>query len=119
MALSQELLDILVCPESKQALVYFADEGFLFCPESRLKYRIEDDIPVMLVDEAELQSRRTELESRGGYEIPAHQTPWQEIQRGLVSQLDTGMVLEPAAAYRRLAQGGVDGTLPLVPRDNH
>ena len=53
MALSQELLDILVCPESKQALVYFADEGFLFCPESRLKYRIEDDIPVMLVDEAE------------------------------------------------------------------
>ena len=53
MALSQELLDILVCPESKQALVYFAEEGFLFCPESRLKYRIEDDIPVMLVDEAE------------------------------------------------------------------
>lgn len=53
MALSQELLDILVCPESKQALVYFADDGFLFCPASRLKYRIEDDIPVMLVDEAE------------------------------------------------------------------
>ena len=53
MALSKELLEILVCPESKGELVYFADEGFLFCPESRLKYRVEDDIPVMLIDEAE------------------------------------------------------------------
>ena len=53
MALSQELLEILVCPESKEDLVYFEQEGFLFCPASRLKYRIEDDIPVMLIDEAE------------------------------------------------------------------
>ncbi|MCO6387399.1 IlvD/Edd family dehydratase [Aliihoeflea sp. 40Bstr573] len=85
----------------------------------RVRIDLKNGTADMLVDEAELQSRRTELESRGGYEIPAHQTPWQEIQRGLVSQLDTGMVLEPAVAYRRLAQGGVDGTLPLVPRDNH
>ena len=53
MALSNELLEILVCPESKEDLIYFEQEGFLFCPASRLKYRIEDDIPVMLVDEAE------------------------------------------------------------------
>ena len=53
MALSQELLEILVCPESKANLVYFEDEGFLFCPDSRLKYRVEDDIPGMLIDEAE------------------------------------------------------------------
>ena len=53
MALSQDLLDILVCPESKQPLLYFADEEFLFCPASRLKYRIEDGIPVMLIEEAE------------------------------------------------------------------
>jgi uncharacterized protein YbaR (Trm112 family) len=33
--------------------VYFESENFLFCPESRLKYRIEDDIPVMLIEEAE------------------------------------------------------------------
>jgi len=33
--------------------VYFEDESFLFCPGSGLKYRIEDDIPVMLVEEAE------------------------------------------------------------------
>jgi len=53
MALDQELLDILACPESKAALLYFEAEEFLFCPTSKLKYRIEDGIPVMLVDEAE------------------------------------------------------------------
>ena len=53
MALDPLLLDILVCPESKKSLLYFEKENFLFCPESRLKYRIEDDIPVMLVEEAE------------------------------------------------------------------
>jgi uncharacterized protein YbaR (Trm112 family) len=53
MALDAVLLEILVCPESKKPLLYFEAENFLFCPESRLKYRIEDDIPVMLVEEAE------------------------------------------------------------------
>lgn len=53
MSLDSELLDILVCPESKEPLIYFEDEEFLFCPESNLKYPIEDDIPQMLVDEAE------------------------------------------------------------------
>lgn len=53
MAIPRELLEILVCPESKQPLLYFEEEGFLFCPASRLKYRVEDDIPVLLVDEAE------------------------------------------------------------------
>lgn len=53
MSLDPELLEILVCPESRKPLVYFADEQFLFCPDSRLKYRVEDGIPVMLVEEAE------------------------------------------------------------------
>jgi uncharacterized protein YbaR (Trm112 family) len=52
MPLSRELLDVLVCPKSKQPLVYFEREGFLLCPASRLRYRIEDDVPVLLVDEA-------------------------------------------------------------------
>lgn len=47
------LTEILVCPESKQPLVYFEAEGFLFCLASGLRYRIEDDVPVLLVDEAE------------------------------------------------------------------
>ena len=53
MPLDPLLLEILVCPESKKPLLYFEREGFLFCPDSRLKYRIEDDIPVMLIEEAE------------------------------------------------------------------
>ena len=73
----------------------------------------------MLVPEEELAERKRALDAQGGFPFPAHQTPWQEIQRGIVSQLESGMVLEPAVKYRRLAQGGADGTQPRVPRDNH
>ncbi|MEX6505772.1 IlvD/Edd family dehydratase [Jiella sp. M17.18] len=73
----------------------------------------------ILISEEELESRRKALEADGGYKYPDHQTPWQEIQRGMVSQLESGMVLEPAVKYRQLAQGGVDGTISPIPRDNH
>ncbi len=53
MPLDPELLEILVCPESKRPLIYFEREDFLFCPDSKLKYRVEDGIPVMLIEEAE------------------------------------------------------------------
>ena len=33
--------------------------------------------------------------------IPKHQTPWQEIQRGMVDQFAEGMVLKPAVKYQR------------------
>jgi uncharacterized protein YbaR (Trm112 family) len=58
--LPDELLEVLVCPKSKQPLVYFprgeADrdeaDAFLLCPTSRLRYPIQDGVPVMLVEEA-------------------------------------------------------------------
>lgn len=53
MALDDELLELLVCPETKEPLVYFEDEQFLLSPEAGLRYPIEDDIPVMLPEEAE------------------------------------------------------------------
>lgn len=53
MALDPSLLEILVCPRSKAPLLYFEAEQFLFCPQSRLRYPIEDGVPVMLVEEAE------------------------------------------------------------------
>ena len=53
MSVSPDLLEILVCPESKRPLIYFEREDFLFCPDSKLKYRVEDGIPVMLIEEAE------------------------------------------------------------------
>ena len=53
MALSPELLAILVCPACKGDLVYDDGVQSLTCGACRLRYRIVDDIPVMLVDEAE------------------------------------------------------------------
>jgi dihydroxy-acid dehydratase len=67
----------------------------------------------LLLSEAELEGRREALEAQGGYAYPAHQTPWQEMQRGVVGQMSTGMVLEPAVKYQRIAQ-----TKGLA-RDNH
>lgn len=52
MPLARELLDVLVCPKSKEPLLYFEADSFLFCPASRLKYRIDQGVPVLLVDEA-------------------------------------------------------------------
>ncbi|HEY0104345.1 MAG TPA: IlvD/Edd family dehydratase [Brevundimonas sp.] len=67
----------------------------------------------VLVSDAELAERRAALEAAGGYAYPAHQTPWQEIQRGMVGQLETGAVLEPAVKYHRI----IDRFGP--PRDSH
>jgi len=67
----------------------------------------------ILVSKAELAERRAALEKRGGYKYPASQTPWQEIQRGMVDQLADGMVLRPAVKYQRVAE-----TMG-IPRDNH
>jgi uncharacterized protein YbaR (Trm112 family) len=50
--LDKELLEILACPKCKGELEYKPDENELICNECRLIYRIEDDIPVMLIDEA-------------------------------------------------------------------
>jgi uncharacterized protein YbaR (Trm112 family) len=51
--LDSKLLEILACPKDKGPLLYFADEDTLYNPRLRLRYRITDDIPVMLIDEAE------------------------------------------------------------------
>lgn len=52
MALDPQLLEILACPEDKGPLLYFEEEGALYNPRLRRRYRVEDDIPVMLIDEA-------------------------------------------------------------------
>ncbi len=53
MALDPQLLEILACPEDKGPLLYFEAEAALYNPRLHRRYRIEDGIPVMLVDEAE------------------------------------------------------------------
>ena len=71
-------------------------------------YQLNLDVP-----EAELAKRRAALEAAGGYKYPASQTPWQEIQRGIVDELSQGMVLKPAVKYQRI------NTTFGLPRDNH
>jgi uncharacterized protein YbaR (Trm112 family) len=51
--MDEKLLKVLACPKCKGSLEYKNDS--LICQRCRLKYRIDDDIPIMLVDEAEPQ----------------------------------------------------------------
>ena len=67
----------------------------------------------ILLPPEELERRRSDLASRGGFPYPATQTPWQEIYRDQVAQLNEGMVLKGAVKFQKVAQ--TSG----VPRDNH
>jgi uncharacterized protein YbaR (Trm112 family) len=53
MALDQALLEILADPEDKGPLLYFESESALYNPRLKRRYEVRDDIPVMLIDEAE------------------------------------------------------------------
>lgn len=55
MAVSKELLQILVCPLCKAPLDLKADGSGLKCTQCRRVYPIKDDIPVMLIDEAQIE----------------------------------------------------------------
>ena len=52
MGINKELLDLLVCPKCKGEIHLKEDESGLICDACKLMYPIEDDIPVMLIDEA-------------------------------------------------------------------
>lgn len=69
--ISKELLDILVCPETKAELVL--DGNYLVSTDknTRRRYRIEDDIPIMLVEESEQLSIEewTEIMKKHGKKI--------------------------------------------------
>ena len=67
----------------------------------------------ILISDEELAERRKALEAAGGYKYPESQTPWQEIQRAVVGQLETGAVLENAVKYQDIAH------TRGLPRDNH
>ncbi|RZJ47071.1 MAG: dihydroxy-acid dehydratase, partial [Brevundimonas sp.] len=79
----------------------------------RLRIDLNTGRADILISEAELAERRTAFEAAGGYKYPASQTPWQEIQRGMVGELETGAVLEPAVKYHRIVDKFG------LPRDNH
>ena len=78
----------------------------------RVRIDLNKGMADILISKDELAKRRKALEKAGGYKYPPYQTPWQEIQRGMVDQLADGMVLKPAVKYQRVAQTS-------IPRDNH
>jgi uncharacterized protein len=51
--LSEKLLEILACPQCKGDLEYDKANNKLTCNKCRLRYTVEDDIPIMLISEAE------------------------------------------------------------------
>jgi dihydroxy-acid dehydratase len=81
--------------------------------DDRIRVDLKKGTVNALVSETEWAARREALLASGGYKYPAHQTPWQEIQRGLVEQLGDGMVLKPAVKYQDIAHS------KGLPRDNH
>jgi len=54
MAISKELLDILVCPKCKGDIYLNKTGDGLICDNCKLLYEIKDDIPIMLIDEAKI-----------------------------------------------------------------
>jgi uncharacterized protein len=71
MALDPKLLEILACPEDKGPLLFFATEQVLYNPRLKRKYRVENDVPQMLIEEAKAadaseHARLLELATRDG-----------------------------------------------------
>jgi len=60
MAISQELLDLLVCPVCKKPVKLTADENGLRCASCRIVYPIHDGFPVMIREEAKPESASSE-----------------------------------------------------------
>jgi dihydroxy-acid dehydratase len=67
----------------------------------------------VLLSSEEIAMRQQELAATGGYQVPGHQTPWQEMQRAAIGQFEGGAVLEAAVKYRRIARS------KGIPRHNH
>jgi dihydroxy-acid dehydratase len=80
----------------------------------RIRVDLKTSTVTLMVSDAEIAARKAALEAAGGYAYPASQTPWQEIQRNLTGQLETGATLEPAVKYHRIVD-----TIAPAPRDNH
>ena len=51
--INKDLLDILACPKCKEKLVLDENQTYLICEKCRVRYPIEDDIPIMLIERAE------------------------------------------------------------------
>ena len=69
----------------------------------------------LLLSEQEIHQRRQRLPPEGSLppQVPANHSPWQQIFRSTVGQLDSGGCLELALRYREI------GSIEAMPRDSH
>jgi uncharacterized protein YbaR (Trm112 family) len=51
--INKDLVDILACPKCKESIILNDEATYLVCEKCRVRYPIEDDIPIMLIDRAE------------------------------------------------------------------
>ena len=58
MAISEQLLEILVCPACRARLEMKPDGSGLKCIECKRVYSIRDDIPVMMIDQAKIEDEQ-------------------------------------------------------------
>ncbi|WP_298167015.1 IlvD/Edd family dehydratase [Novosphingobium sp.] len=79
----------------------------------RIRIDLKRRTAEMLVPDEELQRRREALGGSGQTEVPAAQTPWQELHREVTGQYPGGAVIESAVKYQRIAQ------TRGLPRDSH
>ena len=79
----------------------------------RLRIDLKAGKVMLLLSDEEIAARRAALDAAGGFAYPPSQTPWQEIQRMFVGQMDTGAILEGSEKYQAIAQ------TKGLPRDNH
>lgn len=78
----------------------------------RVRIDLEKATANMLISDEEIRQRTEALAAKGGYPLPASQTPWQQIFREHVQPLSEGMVLKDAPNYQDIAHKG-------LPRNNH
>ena len=81
--------------------------------DDRIRVDLKTGRVDMMLPESEIAARRQDFDRAGGYRYPAHQTPWQQMQRAVVGQLETGAVLEPAVEFQQIVQ------TKGLPRDSH
>ncbi|KAH8886285.1 dihydroxy-acid dehydratase [Thozetella sp. PMI_491] len=103
------------CPSILNATPEAADGGNLaiLCDGDMLRVDLNKRTVNIMISDTEIESRRQELEARGGYHGPPSQTPWQDLFRREVGGLSGGMVMKRAVQFQRIAQK------ERAPRDNH
>lgn len=73
--IEKKLLDILACPLSKAPLVLDGDRLVSTCPETRRAYRIEEEIPVLLIEEATELSTKEHQETLDRLGVQPYKRP--------------------------------------------